>query len=195
LNGTNEKINEISNGISFRRAATIFNGRVLQWEDNRKSYGEERRIAIGRTEARICQVVYTLRNRNIRIISPERQRKMKDENISSYTLDEIDGQIDETDWERVDKMTDEDLYKMAQSDPAAQPLSETELNCFKRAIYANGEMMWEDEQTVGELLATGEKYALIPVDREVLEWFEKANDRYLAKMNAVLRIYIESQEN
>ena len=119
---------------------------------------------------------------------------MNNENISSYTFEEIEGQIDEADWERVDKMTDEDLYKTAQSDPAAQPLSETELNCFKRAIYANGEMLWEDEQTVGELLATGEKYALIPVDREVLEWFEKADDRYLAKMNAVLRIYIESQE-
>ena len=61
-------------GISFRRAATIFNGRVLQWEDNRKSYGEERRIAIGRTEARIC-VVYTLRNRNIRIISARKATK------------------------------------------------------------------------------------------------------------------------
>ena len=119
---------------------------------------------------------------------------MKDENISSYTLDEIKGQVDETDWERVDAMTDEDLYKTAQSDSDAQPLTETELNCFKRAIYANGEMLWEDEQTVGELLANGEKYALIPVDRN-LEWFEKADDRYLAKMNAVLRVYIESQED
>jgi uncharacterized DUF497 family protein len=156
-------------GISFRRAATIFNGRVLQWEDNRKSYGEERRIAIGRTEARILQVVYTLRNRNIRIISPERQRKMKDENISSYTLNDIEGQIHETDWERVDKITGEDLYEAAQSDPEAQPLTETELNRFRRVIYVNGEMLREDEQTVGELLANGENYALIPVDREVLE--------------------------
>ena len=62
-------------GISFRRAATIFNGRVLQWEDNRKDYGEERRIAIGLTEARILQVVYTLRNRNIRIISARKATK------------------------------------------------------------------------------------------------------------------------
>ena len=120
---------------------------------------------------------------------------MKDENISSYTLEEIKGQIDETDWERVDKMTDEDSYKTAQSDPDAQPLTEMELNHFKRAIYANGEMLWEDEQTVGELLANGERYALIPVDREVLEWFEKVDDRYLAKMNAVLRTYIESQDD
>ena len=62
-------------GISFRRAATIFNGRVLQWEDNRKDYGEERRIAIGRTEHRILQVVYTLRNRNLRIISARKATK------------------------------------------------------------------------------------------------------------------------
>ena len=120
---------------------------------------------------------------------------MKDENISAYTLDEIEGQIDETDWVRVDQMTDEDLCETAQSDPDAQPLTETELNRFKRAIYANGEMLWEDEQTIGELLATGEKYALIPVDKKVLEWFEKTDDHYLAKMNAVLRTYIESQED
>ena len=120
---------------------------------------------------------------------------MKDENISVYTLDEIKGQIDETNWERVDKTTDEELHKTAQSDPDAHPLTETELNHFKRAIYANGEMLWEDKQTVGELLADGEEYALIPVDREVLEWFEKAGDRYLAKMNAVLRTYIQSQED
>ena len=121
---------------------------------------------------------------------------MKDENICSYTLEEIEDQVDETDWKRVDKMTDEALDKTARSDSDAQPLTETELNRFKRAIYANGEMLWEDDQTVGELVANGgEKYALIPVDREVLEWFEKADDRYLAKMNAVLRTYIESQDN
>ena len=62
-------------GISFRRAATIFNGSVLQWEDNRKDYGEERRIAIGRMANRILQVVYTLRNRNIRIISARKATK------------------------------------------------------------------------------------------------------------------------
>ena len=120
---------------------------------------------------------------------------MKDENISSYTLEEVHKQNDETDWERVDKMTEEELHKAAQSDPDSQPLTETELNHFKRAIYANGDILWEDEQTVGELLANGEKYTLIPVDREVLEWFEKADDRYLAKMNAVLRTYIQTQED
>ena len=94
---------------------------------------------------------------------------MKDENISSYTLNDIEGQIHETDWERVDKMTGEDPYEAAQSDPEAQPLTETELNRFRRVIYVNREMLREDEQTVGELLANGENYALIPVDREVLE--------------------------
>jgi hypothetical protein len=44
---------------------------------------------------------------------------MKDENISSYTLNDIEGQIHETDWERVDKMTGEDPYEAAQSDPEA----------------------------------------------------------------------------
>lgn len=92
-------------------------------------------------------------------------------------------------------MMSEDLHKAAQSDPDTQSLTEMELNCFKRAIYTNGEMLREDEQTIGELLANGKKYALIPVDRGVGEGFEKADDRYLAKMNVVLRTYIESEED
>ena len=62
-------------GISFQRAAAIFNGQVLRWEDTRKNYGEERRSAIGRTENRILQVVYTPRNGNIRIISARKATK------------------------------------------------------------------------------------------------------------------------
>ncbi len=92
-------------------------------------------------------------------------------------------------------MTPEDLYKAAQSAPDTQSLIEMELNRFRWAIYTNGEMLWEDEQTIGELLANAKKYALIPVDREVWEWFEKAEDRYLAKMDPVLRTYIESLED
>ena len=62
-------------GISFGTATAIFDGRVLQWEDSREDYREERRIAIGRTENRILQVVYTLRNGNIRIISARKATK------------------------------------------------------------------------------------------------------------------------
>ena len=46
---------------------------------------------------------------------------MKEENILRYTREELDTMKDETDWIRVDAMTDEEVYAAALSDPDAQP--------------------------------------------------------------------------
>ena len=47
---------------------------------------------------------------------------MKEQNTSvKYTRSEIDTLPDETDWERVDVLTDEDIDAAASSDPDAPP--------------------------------------------------------------------------
>ena len=52
----------------------------------------------------------------------ERQTEMKEQNTSvKYTRSEIDTFPDETDWERVDALTDEDIDAAAASDPDAPP--------------------------------------------------------------------------
>ena len=61
-------------GVSFKRAAKIFSGHVLEWIDGRRDYGEERIIALGRSERTILYVVYTMRGR-LRIISARRSTK------------------------------------------------------------------------------------------------------------------------
>ena len=47
----------------------------LEWIDDRRDYGEERIIALGRDERTILFVVYTMRDNTLRIISARRATK------------------------------------------------------------------------------------------------------------------------
>ena len=69
------QINIIKHYISFSRAAKIFDGPRVEKEDTRQDYGEDRIIALGKSEGRILRVVYTRRNSVIRIISARRAKK------------------------------------------------------------------------------------------------------------------------
>ena len=69
------RINIEKHHVSFSRAAKIFDGDVLEWEDTRQDYDETRVIAIGHVERRFLRVVYTRRGNKIRIISARRANK------------------------------------------------------------------------------------------------------------------------
>jgi len=69
------RINIEKHYVSFNRAAKIFSGNVLEWEDTRRDYGETRIIAIGRAEGRLLRVVHTKRGNRIRIISAKKANK------------------------------------------------------------------------------------------------------------------------
>ncbi|MCY4389210.1 MAG: BrnT family toxin [Desulfurellaceae bacterium] len=57
-------------GISFETAKRIFEGPVVTRIDQRKDYGEDRYISIGRVEpAALIVVAHTSRNGRIRLIS------------------------------------------------------------------------------------------------------------------------------
>ncbi|GEO43396.1 hypothetical protein SAE02_75440 [Skermanella aerolata] len=66
--------------LSFDTAKHIWLGEVIQTQDIRKNYGEDRYIAIGEVDSVVLVVVYTWRGTNRRIISArkandaERQR-------------------------------------------------------------------------------------------------------------------------
>ncbi|MBM3238626.1 hypothetical protein FJZ31_20210 [Candidatus Poribacteria bacterium] len=118
---------------------------------------------------------------------------MKEENILRYTLEELENLPDETDWERVNNMTDEEAETAALSDPDAKPLTEAELNQFKRTIYVKGEKVWEDSKTIGELdIEAIADFAIIPVDNDIVAWFKTQWEDYQARINAVLRDYVEA---
>ncbi len=46
-------------GFGFDTAARVFAGRVVEWQDTRRDYGEVRMIAVGRVGNDMLTVVYT----------------------------------------------------------------------------------------------------------------------------------------
>jgi uncharacterized protein (DUF4415 family) len=99
------------------------------------------------------------------------RRKMKEEHILRYTRGEIDTIEDETDWIRVDAMTDEEVYAAALSDPDAQP-TDTDF--------------WQDAKIIDA------SQAILRVEPDILEWFKTQGGNYQARMNAILRDYVEA---
>jgi hypothetical protein len=58
--------------------------------------------------------------------------KMNDDNITRVRLDPKNVSHGKTDWEKVEAMTEEDINKAAEADSDCLPLSQQELNEFRR---------------------------------------------------------------
>lgn len=67
-----DRANLIKHGISFDDASQIFNGPVIVKRSDRND--EERWIGVGETNDRILTVIFTRRDKAIRIISARRPR-------------------------------------------------------------------------------------------------------------------------
>jgi uncharacterized DUF497 family protein len=66
-------------GVGFDAAIGIFEGRVVQWEDERRDWGEIRIVAVGVANGRFLTVVYTDRGERRRIISARVSRETERE--------------------------------------------------------------------------------------------------------------------
>ena len=80
--------NKGKHGVPFVSAGRIFlDPHRLDDEDSRRNYNEERRIALGTIGERVFVVVYTPREKMIRLISArkanEREQRQYDEALSS----------------------------------------------------------------------------------------------------------------
>jgi uncharacterized protein (DUF4415 family) len=99
----------------------------------------------------------------------------KKEHIVSYTASEIDEMLsrgeDRTDWARVEALTDEE-------------------------IEASIDFEDEGHFDLSTARATSgfPRFELPIVDAEVVTWFRKQGPDYQEKINAVLRSYIEAQD-
>jgi len=99
----------------------------------------------------------------------------KNGRIVRYTKDELDEMLrrgeDLTDYARLDAMTEEELE--ASIDVAEE-----------------GEPDWSS-RIVG--LPRLPRQELVPVDADVVEWFEAQGPGYQSRINAVLRAYLDAQ--
>jgi uncharacterized protein (DUF4415 family) len=79
------------------------------------------------------------------------------------------------DWQRVDRLTDEDIRRAAASDPDAAPLLDP--SWFETA----------------ELVLPGKKLISIRLDKDVLDYFRASGRHYQTRINAVLKAYVTAQ--
>jgi uncharacterized protein (DUF4415 family) len=84
-----------------------------------------------------------------------------------------------TDWERVDKLTDEEIEAAVASDPDAPPLLDDEF--------------WKNAQWVFPEVPRKARPISLRLDQEVLDYFRRLGRGYQTRINAVLRAHVRSQ--
>ncbi len=100
------------------------------------------------------------------LLQPEKQQKMNDEN----TLQES-----QTDWARLDAMTDEDID--------LSDIPEITEEMWAKAVWRKGSKpiptKWQEN---------------LPVDRDIIEFFKAQDFNYPLKINQLLRAYMEAEQ-
>src|SRR5262249_12225080 len=97
------------------------------------------------------------------------------ERITRVTLEQAKRMKGETDYARLDAMTDEDIAKAVADDPDAAPL----------------DIDWSKAKLV---LPPGKENVTLRIDRDVLAWFRATGKGFHTRMNAVLRTYMEAHK-
>ena len=100
----------------------------------------------------------------------------RDGNIVSYTAEEIDARIDrgesQTDWARVDAMTEEEIEAVVDVEEEGD---------FDGAVAYAGLPSWLPGTT-------------LRLDDDVVAWFKARGDGYLSRVNRALRDHIAAVE-
>lgn len=83
---------------------------------------------------------------------------------------------DETDWDRVNALTDKEIEEAARSDPDAAP---TDL-----AFWKDARIVWPERKVPVSLR----------LDPEIVHWFKAQGRGYQTRINAVLRAYMDAHK-
>ncbi|ETW93764.1 MAG: hypothetical protein ETSY2_50850 [Candidatus Entotheonella gemina] len=91
-----------------------------------------------------------------------------------YTSDELKNRSSQTDWDAVRKMTDEEIEASCEQDPVWQ------------------EMGGDDWMDQAELVTPRKQGIYAKFDEDVIAYYKSLGRGYQARMNAVLRAYMEA---
>jgi len=86
----------------------------------------------------------------------------------------------QTDWQRLQSMTEEEISAAAATDPDCPPLDD--------AFFANTHAIPPET-----LLKETKRQVSLRLDADVLEWFKHQHPKYQTAINSVLRQYIHAQ--
>jgi len=96
---------------------------------------------------------------------------MTEERITRVTLEEARKMKGQTDWARLDAMTDEEIERNAAEDPDNPP--------------------WTDEDWANAQRVDPQKHTPVWLDRDIVEWFREQGPHFQGRINDALRAHIE----
>lgn len=102
---------------------------------------------------------------------------MNEERITRVSPKDLAMMKDETDWARVDALTDEDIERAVAEDPDAAPF-------WTEEDWAHARIVWPE----------GKQPVTLRLDRDILAWFKRRGRGYQTRINAVLRAFVEAEK-
>jgi uncharacterized protein (DUF4415 family) len=99
---------------------------------------------------------------------------MTEERITRVTLEEVRKMKGQTDWARLDAMTDEEIERNAAEDPDNPP--------------------WTDEDWANAQRVDPRKHTAVWLDRDIVEWFKEQGPHFQGRINGALRAYIDARK-
>lgn len=98
---------------------------------------------------------------------------MTEERITRVSLEQARKMKSETDWARLDAMTEEEIERNAVEDPDNPPWTEEE---------------WANAQVVDP-----QKHTHVWLDKDLVAWFQEQGPGFQSRINAVLRAHVEAR--
>lgn len=100
---------------------------------------------------------------------------MKTKRITRVSLAASRRRRGETDWARVDRLTDAQIRRAAARDPDAR--------LTDRAFWKGARLVKREAKS----------QVTLRLDRNVLDWFRRQGSGYQTRINAVLRTFVDAQ--
>jgi putative transcriptional regulator len=119
--------NAEKHAVDFVTAAEIFADPDLFVVIDSRIYGERRYQAIGTSRGVVLFVAYTMRPTTFAGLSAPGGRAVVKEPLIRYRPGRDPKPESRTDWDRLKRMSDEEVERAARDDPDAQPLSDKQL--------------------------------------------------------------------
>jgi uncharacterized protein (DUF4415 family) len=152
----------------------LLGGPTVEAVDDRFNYGETRTNCLGEIEGRSLSSPSPGAAQTVGSSARGKPMRENEKHIARVTRDEARSLKGETDYVRLDAMTDNDIAKAVGDEPDAAPL----------------DIDWTKASLV---LPPGKDVITLRLDRDVLNWLRAQGKGYQTLINQVLRAWYDAQ--
>jgi uncharacterized protein (DUF4415 family) len=169
----NRKAHLAKHGVDFRRMTELFDGPTLEASTAAKTTAKPASTRSAKSKAESFSSPIHGAAPTAASSAREKPMTANKENITRVTRDEARQLKDETDYARLDAMTDDDIAHAVADDPTAPPL----------------DIDWDKARLV---IPPGKDIITLRLDTDVLDWFRAQGKGYQTRINLALRVFYEA---